>query len=947
MEPQRVADRIAHFRIVQKLGQGGMGVVYKAVDERLGRPVALKLLPPAFTGDAERRARFVREARAAAAVVHPNIAVIYEIGDEDGTVYIAMEWIDGRTLRDEFRRDPVPPAQVLRIGLEIVRGVACAHERRIVHRDLKPDNVMVSASGSVKILDFGLAKLLSPPAPPPSGDGAEGAPVSDVADTISDEAYQATEQQTITATGAAPQGTPAYMSPEHARGLPVDQRSDIFSIGAMLYEMLAGITPFKGQTTVDVLVAVISLHPPPIPGAPAGLMQVIDHCLEKDPARRYQSCAELVADLEELQRGGNKLTTGRVSAAAVVTARLAAAAPGRRLWALMGLAAVVVGLVTADVVRRAGSGDRRGSEATGEGAGGEGAGRKPPRLPPAGPARVERLTTNSPENNIYTGSMSPDGRYLAYATDDNESGLLTVATGAKAPLSLPRANILDVSWTRDSRRVLTTIDLPDGTSAIWAVPIDDHDGKRRVKIAEPGHAPAASPDGKTFAYVGPGGLWVAGLDGSAGRVLASTRGGVRVGAHAWSPHGKRIVFSLRLADRSYALATVALDGPKAGVRQAVPEAKHVANNRGGVAWLADGRVAYVSDGPGVGALSMIPIDEDTGAARGPVRQIVSDEFLAQELSATGDGRRLAYKRVDKQTDVYVAALTGGGGGGGGVQARRLTLDEAEDVPLLWSDDGREVLFTSRSQRHTNLYRQRLDAREPTRIRAVEDLEGLRPSPDGKALLGWRKTGARSWELRAVPRGPSGGEALVTRLDSETEPTVRCARAPATLCLVGAHRREDGMLVVRTLSRTAGGPAPETKLGTTVLEVPADEDPEAWDLSPRGDRVAVIGPDERIRVMSIGYAGKATGDGDSKGGGLAIPYSPRAVAWNADGASLLLTCSTNKLRNMLVRLDLDGRLTTLWTTKPSTLRRPSASPDGKSVMFSVLTFDPDFWLVTDF
>ena len=269
---QRDPERIAHFRIVERIGRGGMGIVYRAQDEKLGRAVALKVLPPGFEQDRDRRSRFIREARAAAAVAHPNIATIHEIGEDDGRVFIAMELVEGVTLRSMLEKGPLPPANAVRIGLQVARALAKAHAAGVVHRDLKPDNVMVGEDLHAKVLDFGLAKVTGP--------GASAA-----------ETPSAIERgETATREGVL-LGTPQYMSPEQAKGRPIDARSDVFSLGILLYEMVAGRRPFDGVSVAEVIIAIDRDPPPPLTSIvgtlPAGLVRVIDRCLEKDAGRRY------------------------------------------------------------------------------------------------------------------------------------------------------------------------------------------------------------------------------------------------------------------------------------------------------------------------------------------------------------------------------------------------------------------------------------------------------------------------------------------------------------------------------------------------------------------------------------------------------------------------------------------------------------------------------------
>jgi eukaryotic-like serine/threonine-protein kinase len=288
-EPSWTGRVLGHFRVLAELGRGGMGVVYRARDEKLGREVALKVLPPAFTNDEERRRRFLREARSAAAVVHPNIATVFEVGDSDGLIFLAMELVDGESLRSRLAGGPVAVAESVRIARCMARALAKAHAAGIVHRDIKPDNVLLGDDGQVKILDFGLAKLRAQTIDAAVASG------SDTAVQQAETASHITEDGRIL-------GTPGYMSPEQARGKPVDARTDVFALGVVLYELLSGRQPFPGETTMDRLIAVSRDDPAPLELDPslAPLTRIVERCLAKDPAARYSDGGAVLGELEAL-----------------------------------------------------------------------------------------------------------------------------------------------------------------------------------------------------------------------------------------------------------------------------------------------------------------------------------------------------------------------------------------------------------------------------------------------------------------------------------------------------------------------------------------------------------------------------------------------------------------------------------------------------------------------
>jgi len=297
-----VGRTLSHYQIVERLGAGGMGEVYKARDTHLDRFVAIKVLHPDTVADPTRRARFVQEAKAASALNHPNIVHIYDIGTDAGVDFIAMEYVPGKTIDRLIPSSGMRLNEALRIAGQVADAMARAHEAGIVHRDLKPSNVMVDERGSVRIVDFGLAKL------------------TETAGTVGDATTRTTPVQTEE---GAIVGTVAYMSPEQAEGRALDGRSDIFSFGAVLYEMVTGRRAFSGETAVSTLASVIKEHPEPVsevaPEAPHDLEKLINRCLQKQPDRRWQAMADLRVALGELREESE--SGGRRTAASPVRRR--------------------------------------------------------------------------------------------------------------------------------------------------------------------------------------------------------------------------------------------------------------------------------------------------------------------------------------------------------------------------------------------------------------------------------------------------------------------------------------------------------------------------------------------------------------------------------------------------------------------------------------------------
>src|SRR5271169_3404544 len=325
-----IDETISHFRIIEKLGAGGMGVVYKALDTHLDRPVALKFLPDNMVQDSEALERFRREAHAASALNHPGICTIYEIGEQDHRPFIAMEFIDGESLRQYIHGQPLPFARILDLGLQIADALDLAHTEGIIHRDIKPSNVFITKRGQVKVLDFGLAKLVA----------------KDLQSLNSEDSSCKATQDSLSIVGII-SGTPAYMSPEHVRGDDLDRRTDIFALGLLLYEMATGHQAFGGKTGGAIIEAILTRTPPSAravnPHIPPQLEEIINKCLDKDRNLRYPTAAAVGSDLQQLKRisqsGQVTSSAASVAAASATTTAIPAMHPPVRRFGWKSIAA--------------------------------------------------------------------------------------------------------------------------------------------------------------------------------------------------------------------------------------------------------------------------------------------------------------------------------------------------------------------------------------------------------------------------------------------------------------------------------------------------------------------------------------------------------------------------------------------------------------------------------
>jgi serine/threonine protein kinase len=910
-----IGQTISHYRILNKLGSGGMGIVYKAEDTRLGRFVALKFLSDEFVRTPDSLKRFQREARAASALNNPHICTVFAIEEAEGEPFIAMELLEGVTVRDRIagprRGGAFSESELLDLAIQITDALDAAHGAGIVHRDIKPENIFITKSGQVKVLDFGLAK------PMPVQVSAAGTTVTAGTDAF------------LTSPGLA-LGTISYMSPEQARGLELDARTDLFSFGAVLYEMATGQPAFPGSTPAVIFSAILTKEPPTVsdPAVFRRLEDVILKALEKDRDLRYQHASDIRADIKRVKRDSESGRTNvQQSSVAVVASELKRY--GRwKTWAAV--------LATALIVIMAAIGwfwKHRDSQ---------------PRT-----ATVHRLTTNSAENSLRTAAISPKGDYLAFV-DPTGIYLQRIDTGERHRLSLPDDFHFDFSdlawklgWYPDGSRLLLFGKHGEkGETAAWSASIlGGPPRKLRDNVSPVGQSNAAvAPSGTHIAMViGDFGreLWIMGAEGESAHQVLQLPEGDWIASPVWSPDGNHLAF-LQGHRRDF---TGHLEIVDLRTSTSVGTSLSAVFDEGaiigfGLVWTPDGRLIYTrpesAPNQDHNNLWQVSVNASGRLASDPERLTNWPDFLVSELSATSDGKRVAFVNVRSTLDTYVADFV----------APHDTLSTLRLLPRTgymdlfesWTNDGQSLLFSSNRTGGFSLYRQALNsAKLDLLVTGPDNYMWPRMSPDGKWILYWvepherRASRSTTMPIMRIPFSGGPSELVLQANVSLGNNMMRCPTVSTASCIFSEVHDKRVVFVAFD---------PVTGRGRELMGADLGAEPDyTWDLSANGSQIVLLFPDGAFEILSLA-------SGDRKRARIkSDAYSAyQSVAWFPNRERLLLEGFRSNQYECLSS-DLEGNVQSVGDCRHGFSLRPS--PDGRMALIAAGNNEYNAWIMDNF
>ena len=735
--PLETGTRLGPYEILAPLGAGSMGEVYRARDTKLEREVAIKVLPEHFARDEDSRMRFDREVRAVAALSHPNILAIYELEQEGDRSYAVTELLEGATLRSRIGVDPLPTRKAVDYARQTAHGLAAAHDKGIVHRDIKPENVFVTHDGRVKILDFGLARFESP--------------LEAGTDSSSPTADPATRKGAVL-------GSVGYMSPEQARGADADGRADIFSLGAVLYEMLTGARAFQRDSTADMLSAILRDEPPPPseknPRVPKALDLIVLHCLEKSPDERFQSARDLAFHLDSLgdsaSRGSVELPPiqrrgrARKLGAAMVAILLAAGVfeVGRRVGRTSGAANDVDAAALPAIFRQLT--DLPGEERDAQlGPGGrtfvfvsDAAGNPDVYLQRVSGRNPLNLTADSPAADRGP-AFSPDGEKIAFRSERDGGGIFVMGSTGESVRRLTDFGH-DPAWAPSGDRIVFSTEagrdpwLRSGIGRLHVVDLPTGDWEALGDGTADAVQPSWSPHGHRIAYWGfhTGGqrdLWTVPADGSEAAPVAVTDDAAFDWSPAWSPDGAHLYFASERGG-TMNLWRVAIDevtGRLLGEPQPVTTPSQTS---GEISLSADGTLMAFVSWDRRSSLQRVGFDPVSGSVSAPPDTVFQGARVIAHQALSPDGEWIAFTTRGVQEDLFLVRADGS-------QLRQLTDDEFRDRGPDWSPDGERIAFYSDRSGNYEAWAIRSDGRDLEQLATTDRRTQWYPhwSPDGTRL----------------------------------------------------------------------------------------------------------------------------------------------------------------------------------------------------------------------
>jgi Tol biopolymer transport system component len=896
--------QIGRYQVLSHIGRGGMGEVFLAQDTSLSRKVAIKLLRSDFTGSEERLRRFRQEAQAASALNHPNILTIHEIGHEGTSHFMATEYVEGETLRQHISRAPMTLGQVLDVAVQVASALAAAHQAGIIHRDIKPENIMLRTDGYVKVLDFGLAKLAEPKA---TDTAAPTLPMVE------------TEPGLV-------MGTVSYMSPEQARGLGVDARTDIWSLGVMIYEMAAGRQPFEGETASDVMSLILQKEPLPLAHSaaevPAELERIVRKALRKDKEERYQTIKDLVIDLRNLRK--ELELEAEMERSAPATTRMLSTSQSRAatthssssaeyivteikqhkraaalILGIMILAAVMLYLLS----------------------------RRNPLTKEAPTIKATFTQLSDQSGPEFFPSLSPDGKSLVYASYASGNwDIYLQRVGGKNQVNLTKDSAADdtqPTFSPDGERIAFRSERAGGGIFVMGAT-----GESVNRLTDFGFNPAWSPDGKEIAYAdesivtNPAMRW-----SSNSRIWAVSvatgekRLVVTEGTQPnWSPHGHRIALCGRLRPGGRRdIHTIPADGG-----EPVEVTKDPAMDWNPV-WSPDGKYLYfASDRGGSMNLWRVPIEENSGKVLGPPEAVTTPSPYSGHLSFSRDGKRIAYAQIISRANLQQV----------GFDPRRETVtgqpvwitqsSRWANTPDL-SPDGESLAFDSQGSQQDDLF---VIRRDGTSLRQLTDdiHRDRKPywSPDGKRLVFFSNRSGK-WEIWVINSDGSGLQQLT---DTPKEVTNAVWSPDGTRL---AYRNYGSSPSIIETGKPWRDQSPEVLPSMSDL---SDWFPWSWSPDGRklaGFKVGVAGP-EGISVYSL----------ESQQFEKVTDFGLRPI-WLSDSRRMLFQDLQARLylldsRSKKVREILSG-------TPHDLGNGVTISRDDRQIYFSLVTTEADIWLMS--